>query len=106
MVDLVAQGDFGPHTQMKLTEWIENVPVKDIDGRVIGRAKVSDTGVIHAVVDEKIMSKELFDLLRTGISDALSIETIDNPSVPTQPEVKYSDTVRDYFNRQQEGVTE
>lgn len=96
-MDLVAQGDFGPHTQVKLTEWIENVPVKDIDGRIIGRAKVSDTGVIHAVVDEKLMSKELFDLLRTGIGDALSIETLSTPEEP-KIEVSYTEEVRRRFD--------
>lgn len=73
-MELTAQGDFGPHTQVRITEWIENVPVKDFDGNVIGRAKIGDNGVLHAVIDETTISKELFDRLRVGVSDGLSIE--------------------------------
>jgi hypothetical protein len=53
--------------------------------------------MIHAVIDEALMSKELFDLLRVGVSDALSIATYDEPATE-EPTVKYSDEVRRRFD--------
>jgi len=106
MVEVTAQGDFGPHTQVRLTEWIENVPVKDPEGRVIGRAKVSDTGMIHAVIDDSLLSKDLFDGLRTRMSSGVSfgpftqpaVQVFDPPIASEHPNLKYSDEVRRRFD--------
>lgn len=105
-MEITAQGDFGPHTQVRITEWIENVPVKDFDGRIIGRAKIGDNGVVQAVIDEAAMSKELFDRLRTGVSTGLSVSTYGEPEVQIfeppitseHPNLKYSDEVKRRFD--------
>lgn len=49
-IRLEGPGDFGPHTEVRLSNPIENVPVKHC-GEVIGWADIDEGGVIHATID-------------------------------------------------------
>lgn len=74
----------------QITNWIENVPVRGLDGEIIGRAKVSDKGEIRASIDIAMMSKLTYELLTTsGLYDGLSISPYAIPVVPQ----KYSEQV-------------
>lgn len=75
----------------RITNWIENVPVRGLAGEIIGRAKVSDRGEIQASIDISICAKETYDMLALpNMYDGLSIAP---HAVPARP-AKYSEEVK------------
>jgi hypothetical protein len=75
----------------RITNWIENVPVRGLAGEIIGRAKVSDKGEVIASIDLRDCAKETFDKL--GFSTMYNGLTIAPYAVPAVTK-NYTDEVR------------
>lgn len=67
---------FAGDPNVKIVGQAENVPVRWgdwEDAEIIGRATVRDDGKIDITIDHQIASKEIYDHLRVGLSDGLSL---------------------------------
>lgn len=95
-----AKLDFGPHTQVRLKEQIENVPVTPLDGdEVIGKATVHEDGRVDITLTHTVATDEIFAMLRTGMADSISIVHNEKTERPVAPMgLSYSDEVRRRFD--------